>query len=515
MNENSRRWLAVAAIGLSLLTIGIDATILNVALPTLGADLDATTRQMQWFGDAFTLAMAALLLPAGLLGDRLGRKALIMVALALFGASSIWCAYSTSPGMLITARAVLGIAAAFLVPLCMSVLLDLFDSEAERTKAIGVIAVSQAMGLPLGPIVGGLLLKNFWWGSIFLINVPLVLFGLIAVAALVPNSHGDQTGRIDFLGALLSGAGLIGIVYGSIEAGETGWGSWQALLPLVGGVVLLVLFALWEVRVTRTGSALIDLSLFHSGGFVWGSILGTVVSFAMFGLIFALPLYFQAVNGADSLGTGLRLLPLIGGVLVGAGTVNKLHPDVAPRRIPALGFLLLGAGLFLGTTTTIDSSYGFISVWLVVVGLGLGLAMTRTMAAAVNSLSKERAGSGSAATSALRQVGGAFGVAVLGTVANSAYRGHLKINAFPPPVQDLAKRSVAVGMAVGQKLRSLELITAVREAFVTAMQTLLLVCGAIAVVAMVLALLFMPARKRQQGPEVESDEYARATKPVA
>lgn len=506
--------MALAAIGLSLLTISVDATILNVALPTLGADLDATTREMQWFVDAFTLAMAALLLPAGLLGDRLGRKALVLASLALFGASSVWCAYSTSPNMLITARTVLGISAAFLVPLCTSVLLDIFDSEAERAKAIGVIAVSQALGLPLGPIVGGVLLNHFWWGSVFLINVPLVLLGLLAVATLVPNSRGNQTGRIDFLGALLSSVGVIGIVYGSIEAGEKGWGSQQALLPMVGGFVLLILFALWEIRVTRTGAPLIDLSLFRSGGFVWGSILGTVVSFAMFGLIFALPLYFQSVNGADALGTGLRLLPLIGGVLVGAGTVNKLNPDVAPRLIPALGFLLVAAGLFLGTTTTIDSSYGFISIWLVIIGLGLGLAMTRTMAAAINSLSKERAGSGSAVTSALRQVGGAFGVAVLGTVANSAYRSNLDVDAFPPPVQEFAKRSVAVGMAVGQKMHSPELINAVREAFVTAMQTLLLVCGGIAVVAMVLALLFMPARKRQQA-EGEPDERAPAPQPVA
>ncbi|MEV8019761.1 DHA2 family efflux MFS transporter permease subunit [Streptomyces sp. NPDC086554] len=505
MAKDSRRWWALAAIGMSLLTVSVDATVLNVALPTLGTDLQASTRDLQWFADAFTLAMAALLLPAGLLGDRFGRKRLLLAALALFGGASVWCAYSDSSGMLITARAVLGISAAFLVPMCTSVLLDVFESKEERAKAIGVIAVSQSLGLPLGPIIGGALLNHFWWGSVFLINVPLIALAFIAVAFLVPDSRGTQGSSIDFFGVLLSTLGLVGIVYGAIEAGETSWGDAAALVPLLGGAALLVLFVLWEMRITRTGNPLIDLSLFRLSGFVWGSILGTVVSFAMFGLLFALPQYFQALNGTDALGTGLRLLPLIGGVLVSAAVVNKLAPEAAPRAVPALGFLLVAGGLFLGTRTELSSGYGYVSVWLVLVGLGLGLAMTRTMAASVNALSQESSGVGSALVSALRQVGGTVGVAVLGTVANSTYRSNLKLPDVPPEADELARRSVSGGLRVGETMQSPQIVHAVQDSFMTAMHALLGVCGAIAVVAALLALLFMPKRSQAKAETPESD----------
>ncbi|ARZ66585.1 efflux transporter [Streptomyces albireticuli] len=505
MREARGKWLALAALGLSLLTIGVDATILNVALPTVGADLGASTSDLQWFVDAFTLAMAALLLPAGLLGDRFGRKKFLMGSLFVFGAASVWCAYSGSSGMLIAARTLLGVSAAFLVPLCTSVLLDIFEDEKERTKAIGVIAVTQTLGLPLGPILGGALLNHFWWGSVFLVNAPLVALGLVAVALLVPESHGAQRGRIDFTGVLISSVALIGVVYGSIRAGEEGWGSGEALLPLVGGLVLLVVFGFWEKRVKRTGEPLVDLGLFRSRGFVWGSVLGTVVAFAMFGLIFALPQYFQAVDGTDALGTGVRLLPLIGGVLVSAGLVSKLATEIAPRAVPALGFLLVAAGLFLGTRTELATSYGFVALWLVVAGVGLGLAMTRTMTAAINSLSKERSGVGSALVSAMRQVGGSVGVAVLGTVANAGYRSHLRLGEVPGEVTEVARRSVGSGVAVGKKLGSPEIVRAVQDAFVSAMHTLLAVCGVIAVVAAVLALFFMPKRPSGAAAVEEAD----------
>ncbi|WP_199875802.1 DHA2 family efflux MFS transporter permease subunit [Streptomyces sp. Root1310] len=504
-NEDSRRWWALAAIGLSLLTVSVDATILNVALPTVSTELGASTSDLQWFVDAFTLAMAALLLPAGLLGDRLGRKTMLMASLFLFGLASLWCAYSGSAGMLIAARTVLGISAAFLVPLCTSVLLDIFEGEHERAKAIGVIAVTQSLGLPLGPIIGGALLNHFWWGSVFLINVPLVAVGLLAVARLVPSSRGSQHGAIDLLGVLLSSVGLVALVYGAIEAGERGWSDPQSLLPLIGGLALLVVFVLWEVRVAVSRDPLLDLSLFRSAGFVWGSILGTVVSFAMFGLIFALPQYFQAVDGTDALGTGLRLLPLIGGVLVSAAVIRS-SPEAAPRAVPTAGFVLVAIGLFMGTRTSLSTDYGFVALWLVITGLGLGLAMTRTMAAAVNSLSKERSGVGSAVVSALRQVGGAVGVAVLGTIANASYRSHLTLPGLPDDAKEAARRSVGAGVAVGEQLGSPAVVRSVQDAFVHAMQSLLAVCGGIAVVAAVLALLFMPKRAAGTEPHSEGDE---------
>ncbi|MBK3638419.1 DHA2 family efflux MFS transporter permease subunit [Streptomyces sp. MBT97] len=414
----SRKWWALGAIGLSLLAIGVDATILNVALPTVSADLDASTSQLQWIVDAFTLVLAAVLLPAGLLGDKFGRKKFLVAALLLFGVASLLCAYCTSSGQLIAARAVLGLAAAFIVPLSTSVLLNIFETEAERTKAIAVIAVSQMLGLPLGPIIGGALLNHFWWGSVFLINVPLVLLGVLAVAKLVPESRSAERVTIDLGGVVLSSAGLTALTYGAIEAGEKGWDSTETAVALLAGAVLTGLFVLWELRVTAAGEdPLVDLGLFRGRGFVWGSVLSTIVSFAMFGLMFALPQYFQAVLGSDALGTGLRLLPLIGGLLVGASVINKMPAQLGPRAVPALGFLLVSVGLFMGTATETDSGYGYVAIWLVVIGAGLGLAMTRSMAAALNSLSKERSGVGSAVVQALRQVGGAIGTALLNTIA--------------------------------------------------------------------------------------------------
>ncbi|MDT3397642.1 DHA2 family efflux MFS transporter permease subunit [Streptomyces sp. B1866] len=493
MNEESRKWWALGAIGFSLLAVGVDATILNVALPTVSTDLNASTSQLQWIVDAFTLVLAAALLPAGLLGDKFGRKKLLMASLVLFGAASLWCAYSGSAGNLIAARAVLGLAAAFLTPLSTSVLLNLFETEQERTKAIGVIAVSQMLGLPLGPIIGGALLNHFWWGSVFLINVPLVLLGVLAVAKLVPESRGSEKVGIDFVGVVLSSVGLTALTFGAIEAGEKGWGSTETVLSLAGGAAVLALFVWWEFRVTAAAKdPLVDLTLFRERGFVWGSILSTIVSFAMFGLMFTLPQYFQSVRGADALGSGVRLLPLIGGLLVGASVINKLPQDAGTKTVPALGFVLVGAGLFMGTYTDVSTGYGFVAVWLVVIGAGLGLAMTRSMSAALNPLPKERSGVGSAVVQALRQVGGAIGVAVLGAVANSSYRGNLDLPGTPEPVVDAAGRSVATGVAVAEKLKSAAMLREVREAFIDAMHTLLYVCSGIGVVAALLALAFMP-----------------------
>jgi DHA2 family multidrug resistance protein-like MFS transporter len=504
-NQNAGRWWALAAIGVSMLTVGVDSTILNIALPIISADLQASTSDLQWVADAFILAMAALLLPAGLLGDRLGRKRFLLVALVGFGLASVWCAYSTSPGMLITARAALGICAAILIPLGTSILLVLFDEEKERTKAVAVIALAQMLGLPLGPIVGGALLNHFWWGSAFMINIPLVALGLLGVFFLVPDTPGQRNISIDPLGVVMSSAGLFGIVYGAIKAGETSWGSAEALVPLIAGSVVMVLFALWEIRATATTGALVDVKLFQSRAFVWGTILSTIVTFAMFGLMFALPLYFQEVEETDALGSGLRLLPLIGGMLVSAGVTNRVAPVAGPRLVPALGFALIAGGLFLGSTTTLSSDYLFVAVWLVIVGLGLGLALTRSMAAAINTLPKERGGVGSALVSAMRQVGGAVGVAVLGTVANSAYRSNLDLPGVPAQVDEVARKSVSTGVAVGEKLGLPSIIHAVQDAFMSAMQTLLVVCGALAAVSTVLALAFMPKRsKAVAAPEPET-----------
>ena len=309
--HSPRRWWALIAIAASVLVVGLDLTVLNLALPNIAVSLHASTGDLQWFSDAYSLVIAAMILPAGLLGDRYGRKRVLLVALVLFGAASALCAFATSTGELIGARALLGVGASAIFPMSLSVLPTLFAPE-ERRKAIAIMSAATMLSFPIGPILGGYLLDHFWWGSVFLINVPVVVIALVAVVFLLPESRSANRPSIDVLGVLVSSAGLIAVTYGCIKAGQNGWGNATALATIAVGLVLLALFVLVERRITaRGGQSLVDLALFQSVGFRWGTILVTFLSFTMFGLFFALPQYFQNVRGADSLGSGLRLLPMV------------------------------------------------------------------------------------------------------------------------------------------------------------------------------------------------------------
>ena len=498
------RWWALAALALAGLVVGIDATVLNLALPTLATSLRATTPELQWFVDAYSLAMAAMLLPAGLMGDRYGRKRLLLIALVAFSAASLGSAYAPTAGWLIAARAVLGVAAAFILPLSLSVLTVLF-SEEERPRAITALVAMTIVAFPIGPILGGWLLTNYWWGSVFLINVPVVAIALVAVALLLPESRGDERPGVDAAGIALSSAGLACFTFGVIEGGQSGWLMPKALGYTLAGVALLAAFVAWERRRAATGAQpLVDLDLFRSPGFTWGTILVTVVQFAMFGLLFTVPQYFQAVVGVDALGTGLRLLPMVLGLIVGAVVANKIGGGTAegdgvearPRGnakiTVAIGFVLIATGLALGASTSIVTEYGFAVVWIAVVGAGLGFSMPAAMSAALGALSPARSGVGSGMIQAVRQVGGTFGVAVLGSVLDWAYRTHVPVHGLPPAVAAAVRGSAAAGVAVAGRIGSDALELAVRTAFVQAMDAMLWLCAGIALAGMALALAFLP-----------------------
>ncbi len=517
----ARKWWALVAIAASVLVVGLDLTVLNLALPTIATDLHASTSDLQWFSDAYSLVLAAAMLPAGMLGDRLGRKKVLIVALVLFGASSAACAYAGGVGELIAARAVLGIGAAAIFPLSLAVIPVLFAPE-ERQKAIALMASATFISFPIGPIVGGYLLDHFWWGSVFLINVPVVVLALIAVVVLLPESRSEQRLRLDAGGVLLSSAGLAALTYGFIEAGQNGWTDTAALTTIAAGVAVLAAFVAWERWLTRRAGSvrpLIELGLFRSAGFTWGTTLATLVSFAMFGIFFAMPQYFQEVQGANAMGSGLRLLPMIGGLVVGmiGSTVLARGDDppkppreamASPRRaagsvrpplasvkgLVTVGFTIMTAALAFGATTKTGSGTGFAAAWLAAFGLGLGLAMPQTMNAALSALSAERSGSGSALISALRQVGATIGVAVLGTVLGTVYRAHLGVGGLPAAAAATAKSSVIGGVGVAHALGSASLLHSARTAFVQGMDTMLWACGGIAVASAVLALIFLPRR---------------------
>jgi MFS transporter, DHA2 family, multidrug resistance protein len=509
----SRRWWALGALAISVLVVGLDIFVLTLALPTLAVDLHASTGDLQWFIDSYNLVLAAALLPAGLLGDRIGRKKLLTCALALFGIASLACAYSASTGELIAARAVLGLAAAVILPLALAVLPVMFKPE-ERPKAIAVVGGATFLGYPLGPILGGWLLDHYWWGSVFLINVPIVVLALAAVTFLMPESRGTARFRIDFTGVLVSSAGLAALTYGVIRAGQDGWSDALAVATMVAGVAVLGLFVAWERIVSRRdgGQPLIDLSLFSSAGFTWGTALATMVSFALFGLTFAMPQFFLDVKGLDSMASGIRMLPLIGGLAVGLGIGQRLQsprkaagggPDRPPllgmRPVGAGGFAIMAVALAVGTKTSAASGTGFTSWWFAVTGLGLGLAMPTMLNAALSALSPERSGSGSALMTAARQVGAAIGVAVLGTVLNSVYRSHLSVAGLTAAAA-AARNSVGAGVEEAARLHSAPLLGSVHDAYASGVDVMLWVCAVIAAVAAMLAALFLPRQAARSGP---------------
>jgi MFS transporter, DHA2 family, multidrug resistance protein len=506
-NSDSRRWWALGALALSGQAIGLDATVLNVALPTMATSLHAATGQLQWFIAAYTLVLGALMIPAGALGDRFGRKKLLLAGLAIFGLASAACAFATSPGMLIAARAALGVGGALTLPLSLSMLPVLFADQAARSRATTIWVTASVVGLPLGPIIGGWLLDHFWWGSVFLINVPLIVVGALALALFLPESRSTRRRPADLPGIALSSAGLTGIIYGFIEAGQSSWGSPAAWVPMAAGAVLLGAFTAWE---RRSSHPLIDLALFTSRDFTIGTALATLANFALFGLLFVMPQYFQDIAGASPLGTGVRLLPMIAGMLAGTRLAPWIIKHTGTRPVIAAGFVLSAAALGLAATTHVHTGYGFAAVWITLLGAGLALALPAAMNAAIGALSAERSGSGSGLLQALRQVGGTIGVAILGTVLNTGYRGQLGTSRLPGSLSAAAHSSVTAGVAAGvqvaRKLNDDTLVQAVRTAFVNGMDRTLIVCGILTVAGAVVALLFLPRRSPRLGPPVADRE---------
>jgi MFS transporter, DHA2 family, multidrug resistance protein len=506
--HSARRWWALIAIAASVLVVGLDLTVLNLALPNIAVSLHASTGDLQWFSDAYSLVIAAMILPAGLLGDRYGRKRVLLIALVLFGAASALCAFATSTGALIGARALLGVGASAIFPMSLSVLPTLFAPE-ERRKAIAIMSAATMLSFPIGPILGGYLLDHFWWGAVFLINVPVVVIALVAVSFLLPESRSANRPSIDLAGVLISSAGLIAVTYGCIRAGQNGWGNPTALATIAVGLILLALFVFVERRITaRGGQSLVDLALFKSVGFRWGTILVTFLSFAMFGLFFALPQYFQDVRGASSLGSGLRLLPMVLGMVVGMVVGTRLQsvrgaaggepgrgpsrgPSAGPRAVITAGYLVIAVALAIGAFTTLSSSTWYTLAWVAVSGLGFGLVMPAAMNVTLASLTAERSGSGSALISAMRQVGSVIGVAILGTLISNAYGSRVNTTGLPAAAADLARTGVAGGVEVARSLGSAELLDSVRSAFVDGMDIMLWTCGGIALGCALLAVIFL------------------------
>ncbi|MFI7491434.1 DHA2 family efflux MFS transporter permease subunit [Micromonospora echinaurantiaca] len=501
--QGTRRWWAVAAMMLAMLTVGFDVTILNVALPTLGAELGASTSQLQWIVDAYVVVFAALLLPAGALADRYGRRLFIVAGLLLFGAASALASLTTDPAQLVAARAIMGVGGAILTPVTLATLPVLFPEAADRRKAIASLTAAAGAGVPLGPLVGGYLLDNYWWGSVFLVNVPVAALALVAVAVLIPESRDPARNPVDVPGAILSTLGLVALVYGIIEGPVRGWGDPAVLVALAGGAVLLATLLGWQLRARYP---MVDLALFRSRRFLLGSVVATLAAFALFGLLFVLPQYLQVVRGHDAFGTGLRLVPMMAGMIVAAKVAEWLV-GVLGSKIPVLaGLVVAAAGLGWGAATDLGTAYGVVAGWLAVIGFGTGLALTGAVDAVLGALPPAKAGAGTGLSQALRQVGGAVGVAVLGSVLADTYAGGL-----PAGAPEAARDSVAGAAALAARVGDPALLVAARNAYLDAMSAVLLVCVGVALAGAALAAAFLPNHApAAPGEEESAHEFTRA-----
>ncbi|MGW7488608.1 DHA2 family efflux MFS transporter permease subunit [Streptomyces sp. NPDC054786] len=471
-----------------MLVLGFDTTILNVALPTMAGQLGADTGQQQWIADAYTVVLAALMLPAGLLGDRFGRRRMLITGLGIFLVGSLLGTLVDSPELVIAARAVMGIGAALIMPLAMSVLPSLFG-PAERSAAVGAISAAAALGMPLGPLVGGWLLDHFWWGAVFFVNVPLVVIAIAACLFLLPETSDPTSPEVDALSAVLTVAGLGALVFGIIEAPARGWGDPRVVTALAASVALLTGLVLRGRRLARP---MLDLRLLRGRSFLWNTVAASLGTLVLSGLMFLLPQYLQAVRGHDAFGTGLRMLPMMAGLLIAAKGSGALAGRTGPRPVITGGLLVLAAAAFLGATTDVHDGYGHTALWLSLAGIGFGFAMVPAMDAALGALPPERAGSGSGLLMTMRQFGGALGVALLGSLLAGAYGDRLDTAGLPAPAAEAAGDSVVAAHLVAGRIGSPHLAAAANSAFVHGMSLVLLMCGIAALAAALLTAVFLP-----------------------
>lgn len=496
-----RRWWALGALALAMLTLGFDMTILNVALATISRELDAGTSELQWIVDSYVLVFAALLLPTGLLGDRFGRKRMLLLGLAVFGAASVGGALADTPAGVIAARVAMGLGAAVMLPLSMSILPTIFSSE-ERTRAIAVWTGSMALGLPLGPLLGGWLLEHFRWGSIFVINVPVVVVAMAAIALLVPESRDPARPALDLPGALLSITGLAALVYGVIEGPVSGWDHPGVLIALAAGAVLLANLVVWE---SRAPQPMMNLALFRDRRFVWSAAVTAAANLMMAGILFVLPQYLQVVLGNDAFGTGLRLIPMLLGLMVGAVLTDRLAARTGHKPIMVAGMAVLGTGFALGALTGATGGYSYAALWLTVLGAGLGLTMVPAMDLVISLLPGGEAGRDSGLVQTLRQTGSALGIAMLGSLLSQLYRARVETDGLPGEAAGAARDSVAGAAAVAQRLGDDALLASAREAFVFGMNGLLAACAGVTAVMAVPVLAFLPGRRADRDAAASGD----------
>ncbi len=441
-----RRWFLLGIMCLSLVMVVMSVSGLNVALPSLQRDLGASASSLQWVIDSYALIFAALLLPAGALGDRFGRKRALMFGLVVFTTGSLVGGLGTGAGQVIVGRIITGIGAAFVMPATLSLLTTIFPPE-ERRRAIAMWAGFAGAGGALGPIVSGALLERYWWGSAFLVNIPIVAVVLIAVAVFSPTSKDPDATPLDPIGAGLSLVGLGALVFGIIEGPERGWSSVIVLSSFAVAAIGLVGFVLWERRTTHP---MLPLTLFKDRRMSVGSAVVTVAFFIMFGLFFLFSLYLQFVRGYSPLSAGLSTLPLALMLVAIAPRSAALAERLGSGPVMASGFVLISAGFVVLAFIGMDTPYLVLAVAMVLLGAGMSLTAAPATGSIMSAVPPAKAGVGSAVNDTTREVGGALGIAVLGSIASAAYRSSIDLGGLqlPPQVREAATESVGAATVI-------------------------------------------------------------------
>jgi EmrB/QacA subfamily drug resistance transporter len=499
-----RRRPILVVLCLALLIVVIDNTILNTALPTLARDLGASTTDLHWITDAYTLTFAALLIVAGALGDRYGRRRALLLGLGIFAAGSAAAALSTGADMLIAARALMGIGGAFVMPATLSILTAVFPPR-ERAAAIGAWSAVTGIGIVAGPTLGGLLLNHFYWGSVFWINVPLVAVALLAVLFVIPAMPGRHSGaRLDLIGAALSAVAMTAVIDAVIEGPERGWTAPVTLLEALAG---LALFAAFVVRELMSKNPLIDVRVFRHRAFSAATAAVALTFFALFGSLFALTQYLQLVRDYSPLSAGLRALPFAAAVMVTAPLSTLVVRRLGTRVVVPAGLALMGAGLLLLTRSTTTTDYTILAIEVAIMGAGMGLVMAPASESIMSVLPPEQAGVGSAVNDTVQELGGSLGVAVVGSVVSASFRHAIDAGGLPAAVTNAARPSIAAADATAAHAGPLagRVIEVAHESFTTAMTSGFAVAGVTALAGAVLIAIFLP-RRQAAAPQPEAVE---------
>ncbi len=504
--QYARRWKTLGVLSLSLVIIGLDNTILNVALPTLQDAFDASPSKLQWMVDSYLLVFAGLLLVFGTLGDRFGRKLALQAGVSIFGLASLGALLADSSDQVIAVRAVMGIGAALIMPATLSIIANVFTGE-ERGKAIAIWAALAAVGIGLGPLAGGLLLEWFAWPSVFLVNVPFAAAALLLGIRYVPESRDPRPGSFDLLGAALSAAGFSILVYAIIEAPEQGWTSGIVVGSLAASIALLGAFVWWE---GHTKEPMLDLGFFRSARFSVGTGAVSVAFFALLGAIFALTQYLQFAHGYSAIEAGAIMSPIALGLMIGAGSSSKAVRRLGTSRVVAAG--LSGLAILLAVTTFWDPTTNalLLAAWFFGLALAMGWVMAPATEAVIGAVPAAKTGVASATNTVARMVSGALGVAVVGSLVSSLYSTDVEgsLDALPPKAQAAAESSVGAASAIAAKLppnAASELLATAGDAFTQAMGTGLLVAAALAGAMAVVVIRFLPARESVEASVASRD----------